>query len=74
MKPLPQRISVGSFTLPALSPREAETVIDLLGQVQAALWDAYGPSILDHVDVEADDADDANVTAAQSDDDDLSPF
>lgn len=73
MKPPLPRISVGSFTLPALSPREAEAVIDLLGQIQAALWDAYGPAILDHVDIGADANDDGGTTA-QPADDDLSPF
>lgn len=74
MKPPPPRISVGSFALPALSPREAEAVIDLLGQIQAALWDAYGPAILGHVDIGADDVNVDDATAVQSDDDDLSPF
>ena len=74
MKPPPPRIGVGSFTLPTLSPREAETIIDLLGQIQAALWDAYGPAILDHVDIGPADAKHDDAPAAQSADDDLSPF
>lgn len=37
---------LGAVALPALSPREAEIIIDLIGQLQAVLWDAYGEAIL----------------------------
>lgn len=37
---------LGSLVLPALSPREAEIIIDLIGQLQAVMWDAYGEAIL----------------------------
>jgi hypothetical protein len=41
-----QPARLGSFVLPALSPREAEIIIDLIGQLQGVLWDAYGEAIL----------------------------
>lgn len=42
--PLPAPL--GTIVLPALDPREAEIIIDLIGQLQAVLWDAYGEAIL----------------------------
>jgi hypothetical protein len=51
---------LGSFVLPALSPREAEIIIDLIGQLQAVLWDAYGEAIL------AVDPDEDQPTAASA--------
>lgn len=42
----PPPACLGTLVLPALSPREAETIIDLIGQLQAVLWDAYGEAIL----------------------------
>lgn len=42
--PPPARL--GTIVLPALDPREAEIIIDLIGQLQAVLWDAYGEAIL----------------------------
>ena len=38
--------SIASVLIPALTPREAERLIDLLGQLQAALWEAHGDAIL----------------------------
>jgi hypothetical protein len=38
--------SIGSVVIPAITPREAERLIDLLGQLQAALWEAHGEAIL----------------------------
>lgn len=38
--------SIASVVIPALTPREAERLIDLLGQRQAALWEAHGDAIL----------------------------
>jgi hypothetical protein len=38
--------SIGSIVIPSVTPREAERLIDLLGQLQAALWQAYGEAIL----------------------------
>ncbi len=35
-----------SVAIPAVTPREAERLIDLLGQLQAALWQAHGDAIL----------------------------
>jgi len=34
--------------VPVLEPREAEALIDLLEQIQGALWDSYGDAILAH--------------------------
>ena len=42
----PPSLHLGTVALPALSPRQAEIIIDLIGQLQAALWDAYGEAIL----------------------------
>lgn len=55
MKKLPAN-SVALVALPALSAREAEALIDLLGQLQGALWDTYGDAI-------AHQADDGQQTA-----------
>lgn len=44
MKKLPANC-VALVALPALSAREAEALIDLLGQLQGALWDTYGDAI-----------------------------
>jgi hypothetical protein len=38
--------SIASVVIPAITPREAERLIDLLGQLQAALWDVHGEAIL----------------------------
>lgn len=37
---------LGTIVLPTLDPRQAEIIIDLIGQLQAVLWDAYGEAIL----------------------------
>ena len=61
-----------SFTIPAIEPRQAEALMDLLGQLQAALWDAYGEAILAAADDPLQDiAQDAEPT---SDPGDTSPF
>ena len=44
MKKLPANC-VALVALPALNAREAEALIDLLGQLQGALWDTYGDAI-----------------------------
>ena len=38
--------SIASVVISAISPREAERLIDLLGQLQAALWEVHGEAIL----------------------------
>jgi hypothetical protein len=38
--------SIVTVAIPAVTPREAERLIDLLGQLQAALWHAHGDAIL----------------------------
>jgi hypothetical protein len=38
-------MQVVSFAVPALAPRQAEALIDLLEQLQGVLWDAYGDAI-----------------------------
>ena len=48
MKPPPPPIRIISFAVPALGPRQAETIIDLLEQIQGALWDTYGDAIIEH--------------------------
>lgn len=47
--------SIASVVIPAISPREAERLIDLLGQLQAALWEAHGEAILAAADDPAQD-------------------
>jgi hypothetical protein len=42
----PLAVRLGTIVLPALEPRQAEIIIDLIGQLQAVLWDAYGEAIL----------------------------
>ena len=38
--------SIASVVIPVITPREAERLIDLLGQLQAALWEVHGEAIL----------------------------
>jgi hypothetical protein len=42
--------SIASVVISAITPREAERLIDLLGQLQAALWEAHGEAILTAAD------------------------
>jgi hypothetical protein len=54
-KPRPRApSSIASVAIPAVTPREAERLIDLLGQLQAALWQAHGDAILASAEQEAD--------------------
>ena len=48
MKPRPP-IRVVAIQIPALGIHEAEAIIDLLGQLQGALWDTYGAAIVDRL-------------------------
>jgi hypothetical protein len=38
-----------AIQIPALVTHEAEAIIDLLGQLQGALWDTYGAAIVDGI-------------------------
>jgi hypothetical protein len=46
--------SIVSLAIPAMTSREAERLIDLLGQLQAALWQAHGDAILASAEQEVD--------------------
>jgi hypothetical protein len=71
-RPLPPN-HAALIALPLLNAREAEVLIDLLGQIQGALWDTYGDAILGQVtDEEPSTADAPNPTS--DDGDDSSPF
>ena len=48
MKPRPP-IRTVAIQIPALGIHEAEAIIDLLGQLQGALWDTYGAAIIDRL-------------------------
>ena len=72
MKPRPP-IRVVAIQIPALGIHEAEAIIDLLGQLQGALWDAYGAAIIDRITEAApSDSDQTRSPSDPSDDD--SPF
>lgn len=64
--------SIASVVISAITPREAERLIDLLGQLQAALWDVHGEAILAAADDPArDEVVDAHPSPSLDDD---SPF
>ena len=72
MKP-PPSIRVAAIQIPALGIHEAEAIIDLLGQLQGALWDTYGAAIVDRItDAVPTVADHSSSTSDPSDDG--SPF
>lgn len=48
MKPRPL-IRTVAIQIPALAIHEAEAIIDLLGQLQGALWETYGAAIVDRI-------------------------
>jgi hypothetical protein len=62
--------TIVSFAIPAIEPRQAEVLMDLLEQLQAALWQAYGDAILAAADDPCHDAADEPT----SDPDDSSPL
>ena len=65
--------SIASVVIPAITPREAERLIDLLSQLQAALWEVHGEAILAASDDPLQDQDiDEPLTSSPNDDD--SPF
>ena len=61
--------SIGSVVIPAVTPREAERLIDLLGQLQAALWEAHGDAILAAADDPMQDQDIEEHPTPSPDDD-----
>ena len=72
MKPRPP-VSTVAIQIPALSIHEAETIIDLLGQLQGVLWDTYGAAIIERMTEAAPAV--ANHPSSPSDiSDDDSPF
>jgi hypothetical protein len=64
--------SIASVVISAITPREAERLIDLLGQLQAALWEVHGEAILASADDPRQD-DGTDEYPSPSPDDD-SPF
>jgi len=64
--------SIASIVIPAMTPVEAERLIDLLGQLQAALWQAHGEAILAAADDPLQDQDIDKHPSPSPDDD--SPF
>jgi hypothetical protein len=48
VKSPPPPLRIVSLAVPALGPRQAEAIIDLLEQIQGALWDTYGAAIIEH--------------------------
>ena len=62
-----------SFAIPAIEPRQVEALMDLLEQLQAALWEAYGEAILAAADDPLQDIDQDDDTST-SDPGDASPF
>jgi hypothetical protein len=65
--------SIASVVIPAITPREAERLIDLLGQLQAALWEVHGEAILAAADDPTQDEVIDEHSSPSSPDDD-SPF
>ena len=66
-------IRVVAIQIPVLAIHEAEAIIDLLGQLQGALWDTYGAAITDRLtEVVQPVADHASSPSDPSDD--SSPF
>ena len=62
MKPPRHPLRVLSLVVPVLGAREAEALIDLLGQIQNALWEAYGDAILGQAE---DDENSPEAAASQ---------
>lgn len=62
--------TIVSFAIPAIEPHQAEVLMDLLEQLQAALWQAYGDAILAAADDPRHDAADDPTSAPG----DSSPF
>jgi hypothetical protein len=62
--------TIASFAIPAIEPRQVEVLMDLLEQLQAALWQAYGDAVLAAADDPRHDAADDPT----SDPDDSSPL
>jgi hypothetical protein len=68
VKTPPPPLRIVSLAVPALSPRQAEAIIDLLEQIQGALWDTYGAAITEHAsDGETAAADDPSRPSPSDD-------
>jgi len=72
VKPRPP-IRTVAIQIPALATYEAEAIIDLLGQVQGALWDIYGTAIVDRLTEPAPPVAD-HASSPSDPNDDGSPF
>lgn len=68
MKTPPPPLRVVSFAVPTLGLHEAETIIDLLEQIQGALWDIYGDAISEHALDGERSADDSPSWSSPNDD------
>jgi len=66
-------IRVVAIQIPALGILEAEAIIDLLGQLQGALWDTYGAAIVDRITETAPSVADQTSGPSNTSDDDT-PF
>ena len=59
--------TIVSFAIPAIEPRQAEVLMDLLEQLQAALWQAYGDAIFAAADDPCHDVDHDEPTSVPDD-------
>jgi hypothetical protein len=66
-------IRVVAIQIPALATHEAEAIIDLLGQLQGALWDTYGAAIVDRITEAAPPVAEHTSSPSDPSDDDM-PF
>jgi hypothetical protein len=65
--------SVTLIALPLMTAREAEALMDLLEQIQGALWDTYGDAIV-HRGTDEQQAHDELLSQPSDDNDDSSLF
>ena len=72
MKPRPP-IRTVAVQIPALDIHQAEAIINLLGQLQGALWDTYGVAIIDRITEAAPSVPD-HPSSPSDPSDDGSPF
>ena len=72
MKPRPT-IRIVELQIPALAIHEVEAIIDMLGQIQGALWDIYGAAIVDRITETTPSVAEPSSSPSDPSDDD-SPF